>query len=127
LYWRSDDWIGVGPGAHGRVTHDGARIALEAPRRPADYIDAVNEHGVGWISEARLSGEEAADELLIMGLRTDEGVDAARFASLRGTPMNADALAWLVEQELVAFSDGRVRLTPRGRPLTNKIALELAV
>jgi hypothetical protein len=41
--------------------------------------------------------------------------------------MNADALAWLVEQELVAFSDGRVRLTPRGRPLTNKIALELAV
>ena len=35
IYWRSDDWIGVGPGAHGRITHDGARIALEAQRRPS--------------------------------------------------------------------------------------------
>jgi oxygen-independent coproporphyrinogen-3 oxidase len=127
LYWRSDDWIGVGPGAHGRVTHQGARISLEAQRRPADYIDAVRENGVGWIEETQLTGEQTADELLIMGLRTDEGMDLARFATLRGTPANADALAWLIEQGLVTQDSGRVRLTPLGRPLANKIALELAV
>jgi len=127
LYWRSDDWIGVGPGAHGRVTQSGARIALEAQRRPADYIDAVNEHGAGWISESALTGEEAADELIIMGLRTTEGLDAVRYEALRGAPLKADALAWLAEQGLVTQGDGRVRLTARGRPLANRIALELAV
>ncbi len=126
LYWRSDDWIGVGPGAHGRVTHQGARYELEAQRRPADYIDAVREHGVGWISETKLTGEETADELLIMGLRTVEGVDLDRFAALRGRPANQDALAWLAEQQLITSDGARVRLTPAGRALTNKIALELA-
>ena len=102
------------------------RVAFEAQRRPADYIDAVNEHGVGWISEERLTGEETADELLIMGLRTNEGVDLERFGSLRERPANVEALAWLAEQGLVTRANQRVTLTPRGRALANRIALEIA-
>src|SRR5262249_24856437 len=68
IYWRSGDWIGVGPGAHGRITHNGARLATEAQRRPDDYIDAVREHGVGWISEATLTEGESAEEFVLMGL-----------------------------------------------------------
>ncbi|QGZ96983.1 radical SAM family heme chaperone HemW [Terricaulis silvestris] len=127
LYWRSDDWIGVGPGAHGRVTHNGARVAIEAQRRPADYIDAVSEHGVGWISDAALTQQEIADETLLMGIRTDEGVEIARLEELRGMPLKADAVAWLTEQELIEPDDARIRLTKRGRALANKIALELSV
>lgn len=126
LYWRGEDWIGVGPGAHGRISHAGARIATEAQRRPADYIDAVREHGIGWISEATLSDEEAADEMLIMGVRTSEGVDLARFASLRGRLANADALSWLVREGLALTEGERVVLTARGRVLADKIAAELA-
>jgi oxygen-independent coproporphyrinogen-3 oxidase len=126
LYWRGDDWIGVGPGAHGRVTQLGERVALEAQRRPKDYIDAVREHGVGWISEARLTGEEAADEALLMGLRIDEGVDLARIEKLRGRPLNAAALDWIAEQGLLRKEAGRARLTPAGRLVANKIALELS-
>lgn len=126
LYWRSDDWIGVGPGAHGRVTHNGSRRALEAQRRPADYIDAVREFGVGWLSDATLTGEESADEVLIMGLRTNEGVDIARFERLRGTPVKPDALDWLQQQGLIARDGARVFLTAQGRPLANRIALEIA-
>jgi oxygen-independent coproporphyrinogen-3 oxidase len=126
IYWRGEDWIGVGPGAHGRVTHAGERIALEAQRRPKDYIDAVRENGVGWIGEARLSGEEAADEMLLMGLRIDEGVDLARLEAVRGRPLNAEALAWLVQQQLVVREGDRVRLTSAGRAVANKIALELS-
>jgi putative oxygen-independent coproporphyrinogen III oxidase len=125
LYWQSEDWIGVGPGAHGRVTQDGARIALEAQRRPADYIDAVRENGVGWIEEARLTAEETADEMLLMGLRIAEGVDLARVESARGKPLNAQALAWLVEQGLVTQEGGRLRLTRSGRVLSNRIVAEL--
>jgi oxygen-independent coproporphyrinogen-3 oxidase len=126
IYWQSGDWIGVGPGAHGRVTHKGVRYALEAQRRPADYVDAVAEHGLGWISEATLSPEERADETLMMGLRIAEGVEIARVESLRGRPINRDALQWLVDQNLVEHPAGRVRLTRSGRLLANKIAAELA-
>lgn len=126
IYWNSDDWIGVGPGAHGRVTHDGARIAMEAQHRPGDYIDAVKENGVGWVVETRLTPQEAADEVLLMGLRVDEGVELARVETLRGSPLNAEALAWLIEQNLVAQENGRIRLTRSGRLLTNKIVAELA-
>jgi putative oxygen-independent coproporphyrinogen III oxidase len=126
LYWRSEDWIGVGPGAHGRITHEGARLALEAQHRPADYIDAVTEHGVGWIRETRLGAEETGDEMLLMGLRVEEGVETARVEALRGRPLNRDAMAWLAEQGLIVQESGRVRLTPRGRTVANKIAAELA-
>ncbi|MEQ1817912.1 MAG: radical SAM family heme chaperone HemW [Terricaulis sp.] len=126
IYWNSDDWIGVGPGAHGRVMHSGARIATEAQHRPVDYIDAVKENGVGWIVESRLTAQEAADEVLLMGLRVEEGVELARVETLRGSPLNREALAWLIEKNLVAQENGRIRLTRSGRLLTNKIVAELA-
>lgn len=126
LYWRSDDWIGVGPGAHGRIAHRGGRRELEAQRRAGDYIDAVREHGVGWIGESILTGDAAANEVLIMGLRIDEGADLDRFARLRGRPANPDAIGWLEQHGLIARDGARVRLTPTGRPLANRIALELA-
>ena len=127
IYWRSGDWVGVGPGAHGRVAHNGARLALEAQRRPADYIDAVRENGVGWITEERLSGEAAADELLIMGLRTHEGVDVSRFEALRGRALNSEAVGWLTAQGFITDESGRIRLTQSGRIVANTIAAELAV
>ncbi|MFZ2031895.1 MAG: radical SAM family heme chaperone HemW [Vitreimonas sp.] len=126
VYWRSGDWLGVGPGAHGRMTHEGTRYALEAQRRPADYIDAVAQRGVGWVSEQELTNTEHADEMLIMGLRTDEGLDLARINALREKPIDPAAIAWLAEQGLIDARDNRVTLTRSGRVLANKIAAELA-
>lgn len=125
IYWRSGDWVGVGPGAHGRMTHSGARIALEAQHRPADYIDAVHENGVGWLTETQLTGEEAADEMLIMGLRTHEGVDCARVETLRGRALNLEAVAWLARQGFILQTNNRIRLTQAGRLVANKIVAEL--
>jgi oxygen-independent coproporphyrinogen-3 oxidase len=100
-------------------------LAFEAHKRPSDYIDAVRENGAGWISETRLTNEQAADEMLLMGLRIEEGVDLAAVENLRGRPLNAEALAWLQEQGLVALDDGRLRLTASGRLLANRIVAEL--
>jgi len=126
LYWRSQDWVGVGPGAHGRITQRSARIALEAARRPADYIAAVAQHGIAAASEEALSGEAIADEMLIMGLRIEEGVDRADFERLRGRPIQQRALDMLLGEGLITLAGGRIRVTPRGRVLTNSIAAELA-
>jgi oxygen-independent coproporphyrinogen-3 oxidase len=127
IYWRAGDWAGIGPGAHGRFTHDGARIATEAQRRPEDYIDAVQERATGWLSQTELTPREQADELLIMGLRVDEGVDIARLQALRGEALNPAARAMLLEQGFLEDDPQRLRLTPRGRLLANKVAAELAV
>jgi oxygen-independent coproporphyrinogen-3 oxidase len=126
LYWKSEDWIGVGPGAHGRFDHNGARIATEAQRQPADYIDAVREHGLGWIDEATLEPSEAADEMLLMGLRIREGVNLHALENLRGAPINQDALQWLADEGLVASANDRLTLTALGRPLADRIVLELS-
>jgi oxygen-independent coproporphyrinogen-3 oxidase len=126
IYWRCGDWIGVGPGAHGRMTHDGSRVATEAQLRPADYADAVNEHGVGWIADATLNGAQAADELLLMGLRINEGVNRARHSALGGRDFDVSALAWLREQGLIEFDDAYVRLTRAGRIVANTVAAELS-
>jgi coproporphyrinogen III oxidase-like Fe-S oxidoreductase len=126
IYWRSGDWIGLGPGAHGRITHNGARLALESQRRPRDYIDAVRANGAGLVEETRLSAEERADEMLLMGLRTEEGVDIARVEALRARPLSREALTWLVAQNLVSAEGSRVRLTRAGRALANRIVAELA-
>lgn len=125
LYWRGEDWIGVGPGAHGRISHAGARIASEAHRRPSDYIDAVARHGIGWAQQAHLTGEEIADEALLMGLRLDEGVELARIENLRGRALNKGAMDWLAQEQFIAHDGARLRLTRRGRVLANKIIAEL--
>lgn len=125
LYWRGEDWIGVGPGAHGRITLGASRIATEAQRRPQDYVDAVRENGVGWLGEVGLLPGEIADEALLMGLRITEGVEVSRIEHLRGSPLNASALCWLGEQGLLRHEQGRLQLTARGRVLANRIAAEL--
>jgi putative oxygen-independent coproporphyrinogen III oxidase len=127
IYWRSGDWVGVGPGAHGRMTCDGTRIASEAQRRPSDYIDAVRQRGLGWLAETRLTNEQTADEILLMGLRVAEGVDAPRLEAVRGSALNSVAVDWLRKQGLVTVDNGRIALTKHGRPLANKIAAELAL
>jgi oxygen-independent coproporphyrinogen-3 oxidase len=127
VYWRSGDWLGIGPGAHGRITRDGVRVATEAVRRPADYIETVRERGVGWASETPLTASEIADEMLLMALRTDEGLEVARIEGARGRALEASALDFLQQQNLIALSSGRITLTRAGRLLANRVAAELSV
>ncbi|WP_395647197.1 radical SAM family heme chaperone HemW [Terricaulis sp.] len=126
VYWHSDEWVGVGPGAHGRMARDGVRLALEAQRQPKDYVDAVRESGVGWFAETPLTPAESADEMLIMGLRVEEGLSLARLEALRGAPINRRALSWLIEQGFVMQAGDAISLTRAGRAVANKIAAELA-
>ena len=91
VYWRYGDYVGVGPGAHGRLTLDGRRWAIEALRSPEAWLEAVERDGSGVSLRAAVSGPEQAVEMLMMGLRLREGVDPARFEALNGAPLPADA------------------------------------
>lgn len=126
IYWTGGDWIGVGPGASGRLRLGGVRTATRAHTGVQPYIHAVSTAGVGWESCEALDRGEIAEEALIMGLRLSEGVDRARIEALRGAPLDPGAVEMLVAQGLLAADGGRLRLTPSGRLVADRINLLLA-
>ena len=125
VYWRGQDYLGVGPGAHGRLTRDGARLATHATARVGDYLRAVAEAGVGWDAQEALSAREAAEERLLTGMRTVEGVQIAELAPL-GLRPGHPTIADLVAAGLVQVSSGALRATAQGRLVLNRLVSELA-
>ena len=117
-YWQCGDWIGVGPGAHGRLSIDGQRIATETPLAPTTWLSQVNASGHGESKRSVLTKADERSERLMMGLRLRDGIPAAGL----GLGASADEL---VRQELLSVSDGRVRATARGRLVLNAILREL--
>ena len=125
LYWRNQDWIGIGPGAHGRASIGGRRHALATARKPQDYIDAVTAHGWGVVEAEKLSGEAVAMEALAMGLRLREGVNLARLKAQTGFAPDSAIVRTLQEGGWIERHGGMLRVTAAGRALTDRLALEL--
>ena len=126
IYWRGGDWIGTGPGAHGRVTVNGHRYAYEAQRRPEVYMANVQAVGSGWGDAVRLGPTGIAQELLAMGLRPAIGIDIARIEAVTGQPVSREKIAVFAEQGWVRFEQGVLSLTPSGRLLADALTAQLA-
>ena len=123
IYWQGHDYVGAGPGAHGRIGTVGARLATCAAAKPADYIARVATAGVGFATREALSPREAAQERLLSGLRITDGVPLADVAALEIAP---ERIAHLVHLGLLADDTERLRATPGGRLLLDRLTTELA-
>ncbi len=119
-YWHSGDWIGVGPGAHGRLTVNGARIATEAARRPDDYARARAPQS------EKLTALQTAHEMLAMGLRSAAGIELSRIETLAGTPLDPAIITSLAQDGHIRTRNGHLALTAKGRLLADHIASRLA-
>jgi putative oxygen-independent coproporphyrinogen III oxidase len=127
VYWRYQEYAGVGPGAHGRIGAEGARNATATEKHPENWLSLVEARGHGLVSDEKLSRLEQADELLVMGLRLAEGIDAARFEKLSGTSFNAERVSFLEREGLIERGENaRLRVTPAGFPLLDAIVADLA-
>src|SRR5579883_3299442 len=82
VYWRAQEYAGIGPGAHGRLDIDGERPATATARRPEAWLALVEAEGHGITSDEVLLREERADEFLLMGLRLSEGIELARYEAI---------------------------------------------
>ncbi len=124
-YWRYGDYVGVGPGAHGRR----GALATVRHKKPENWLAAVARNGHGLQVEDPLSPATRAVEALVMGLRLAEGVDLARVAELAGgtAPIDAAAEARLARQGLVERTGLRLRVTDAGALLLDAILAELVV
>ena len=123
-YWRGYDYVGVGPGAHGRLTLDGVRTAVRAAPKPADYIQSVRDSDLGWGEQEALSLRQAAEERLLMGLRTLEGVSLHELQPLELHAGHA-RVQELGEAGLIRLEGGRLIATPEGRLVLDRVTLEL--
>ncbi len=124
-YWRYQDYVGIGPGAHGRR----GGMATVRHRKPENWLEAVARSGHG-ISEERVLGQrEQASEAMLMGLRLAEGVElgvlAARFGLAEAELCDPAKLAFYEAQGLAWRNGARIGVTPTGMPLLDGLLAEL--
>jgi oxygen-independent coproporphyrinogen-3 oxidase len=126
LYWRYGEYLGVGPGAHGRILAQGARCATSTLKMPETWAKKVETDGDGLEVQTALSAEEQGEEALLMGLRLSEGVSIARIEALLGRALKPTKMAELTAQGFIAKDAGRLRATAQGRFVLNRVIAELA-
>jgi len=118
-YWRYGDYVGIGPGAHGRITLDGSLLATRRHRAPEPWADRVERLGHGTTHEIALTTAERAREMLLMGLRLSEGVSVERFVARTGASLqdaiDAEILDQAITEGYMVRCADRLRATPAGR------------
>ena len=127
VYWRGEEYAGIGPGAHGRLDIEGRRHATATEKRPEAWLMRVEANGHGVVTDDVLNREERADEFLLMGLRLTEGIDPRRYAALSGRPLDERRIAMLREEGAITVdADGRLRVTQAGFPVLDAVVADLA-
>ena len=129
-YWRYDDYVGIGPGAHGRIEPvEGGRQAVRQHAGPETWLAAVERAGHGTAERRAIGASEQAREMLMMGLRLAEGVSEAHLKQRTGCDpdraIDRAGLARLVAAGYVERRGGRLRATAEGRPLLNSLLAEM--
>ena len=126
IYWRGGDYLGIGPGAHGRLTLGGLRWATEAPRAPGAWLQRVEASQPGEARRDKVPDVERALEYLLMGLRLTEGIDLSRYNQIAGEPINSNRINYLLEMKMLARTETGVATTAKGRLVLNAVIRELA-
>ncbi|MBF0562064.1 MAG: coproporphyrinogen III oxidase, partial [Alphaproteobacteria bacterium] len=128
-YWQGGDYIGIGPGAHGRLTFAHGTEAIHQHRAPQGWLDRALASGHATCERTLLTGAERATELVLMGLRLNAGLDRERFHRLAGQPLetviDGKALAMLTQEGLVTSDPANLRVTARGRLTLNAVVAAL--
>ena len=133
VYWRYGDYVGIGPGAHGR-------LALGSPdsrddrgthqiHNPDRWLEKVESQGHGTAKRRKLAARDRARERIIMGLRLSEGMDRGRFRAQTGAEVldfiDDRALAASLDEGYVTLDDGRLAATAEGRLRLNGLLAAL--
>jgi oxygen-independent coproporphyrinogen-3 oxidase len=127
-YWRYQDYVGVGPGAHGRLTIGDVKYATRQRRLPERWLAAVETSGTGIEEFTAIDRDSAIEEMLMMGLRLTEGVSRARLeraADRDAEALFGDHLAPLVEGGFLTLDRERLAATAAGRQRLNAVLAAL--
>ena len=124
IYWHYGDYVGIGPGAHGRISRESVRFATESTRNPTAWLQAV-ARGSGESVRTALSPQDQGGEYLMMGARLTEGLDIDRYAQVSQAPLPAARMDYLTDLGMIEVSGNRLTVTDQGRPVLNAVLREL--
>lgn len=123
-YWLYDDYLGIGPGAHGRIMLPSNKVATKQYRAPETWLKAV-ENGSGEEEANHLSYHEQALESLMMGLRLTRGVNLSKLACPIEEVINEKSLDMLIDEGYLIKSEQHLRPTLKGRQCLNAVLKQL--
>ncbi len=132
VYWRYGEYVGVGPGAHGRLIDRASpyaqRSATSTERYPEKWLERVEAKGHGLVADDPLTLEEMGDEYLVMGLRLREGISRARYEALSGRTIADKQIDLMVDQGFIETGDegASLRATREGSFLLDAVVADLA-
>ncbi|MBV2142325.1 radical SAM family heme chaperone HemW [Falsochrobactrum sp. TDYN1] len=127
VYWRYGQYVGIGPGAHGRFIENGVRTVTITEKHPETWVEKVEQNGHGIIEEEYLNGDQQGDEFLMMGLRLREGIDLERHRRLTGHEIDRRRLERLVAAGMIEPMEGSfIRATPQGALVLDALVADLA-
>lgn len=123
--WRYDDYVGIGPGAHGRLTIDGTTVATRQHRVPEAWLALVERDGHATRTRTPLEPTDVLAELTLLGLRLTDGIAEDRFRGRTGTTFEHafghDRLGRLIDGGFLVRDDEGLRTTPAGRQRLNAV------
>lgn len=127
VYWRGEEYAGIGPGAHGRLQTNEGRLATSTIRSPEDWQMQAMDRGHGLEETEILFRDDRADEFLLMGLRLAEGIDLARYVEISGNPIELEKIEFLERIAMVErLENNRLRATPKGFLVLDAVVADLA-
>jgi oxygen-independent coproporphyrinogen-3 oxidase len=130
-YWNYQDYLGIGPGAHSRLFTNDKVSALMNFHKPDKWMSAVEEKGIGLQNTTQLNNNEILEELLMMNLRLEEGLDIKKMKDFFGKDvknmLNISELKKFVDAGMVKYDDDRIRLTDKGMMMHSYIVPRLCV
>ena len=125
IYWRCGDFVGIGPGAHGRLTLDSKRFATETLLAPQSWLNSVTQNGTGESARTVITLQEQAEEYLMMALRLSEGANLKRFSEISGSTLDQERVDHLIDLGLIDRAGTHLRATQSGRAVLNGILRDL--
>ena len=130
IYWRYGDYVGIGPGAHSRITIDGDKFATRRHRLPEKWLDTVENYQHGMAEKVKINIEDQLKEMLLMGLRLDEGVKLNRIEALMGQKFSElindgvigeKPIQDLIEAGFITINSEKIFATNAGRQRLNMV------
>jgi putative oxygen-independent coproporphyrinogen III oxidase len=129
IYWRGQDYLGIGPGAHGRLSHNFTTEMMHNYREPEKWLELAVTKNSGQQKRKPLKFEERRDEIILMSLRLGEGLSSAHFNSLTNQSLlgslNQNRLKILCDEGFITFNDDVLKATPSGLQRLNAVLAHL--
>lgn len=126
VYWRYGEYLGIGPGAHGRILMNNSRIALHNERNPEKWLQKIKEYNHACVEQNILSPFEQAEEYVMMGMRLREGISPEIFKQLsNGISISTTVLSEMISLGFIEHYENKIRATCTGFPVLNRLVSQL--